>query len=94
MQTKTLLTAASLAASLLAVPAAMANHIDFFAEGNTQLLLLASDTDGMESSNVSEGNTNAAFPDTGDSILGNDRFTMIQFTPGQAPAWAWPPSST
>ena len=81
MQTKTFfaavtLAAASFAASLVAAPAAMANHIDFFSEGNTQLILTPSTPGGSTNSTVTDAN--------GDSILGNDRFAMIAFVPGPA----------
>ena len=79
MQTKTLLTAASLAASLLAVPAAMANHIDFFAEGGAPLVLVP----GAPGNSASQ-----TYNDTDDgtdngTILGDTRFTQLVFTPGQ-----------
>ena len=66
----------------LAPAVASANHIDFFEEGNQALFLIGGITGTSDSSNVSEGSLNPEFPDTGDSIIGNDRFAQIEFDPG------------
>ena len=64
------LMAAVAAATLIAAPAAMANHIDFFSEGDQVLVLLPGDPDNQE--------TDVATDPNGDTIIGMTRETQIE----------------
>ena len=69
------LPALAVGAALAAAGVASANHIDLFTEGDFLLVL----TPPGPSVSASVTEENAPF---GDSILGNNRFVQLEFTPG------------